>query len=239
MLFRSNGSPQVQAFSPFAPTAAYSASTVGGSGYFDGSSYLTVPSSYGWDFGTGDFTFSSWLYPTTSDTNQQHTIFRVNGLQMFAYNNSLNFYDGNTYTYGSNIKPFTWNYLEVGRASGILYFFINGTLVGSTADSNAYSGISGGYVGTNGGDGKVIGYLSDCRIIKGTALHTSTYTPPSSPVSVVSGTSILLNYTNAGIPDSAMMNDLETVGNAQVSTTQKKYGTGSLYFDGKIGRAHV
>jgi hypothetical protein len=29
-----------------------------------------------------------------------------------------------------------------------------------------------------------------------------------------------------------MMNDLETVGNAQISTSVKKYGTGSLYFDG-------
>jgi hypothetical protein len=38
--------------------------------------------------------------------------------------------------------------------------------------------------------------------------------------------------TNAGIPDLAMQNNLETVGNAQVSTSVVKYGTGSLYFDG-------
>ena len=37
---------------------------------------------------------------------------------------------------------------------------------------------------------------------------------------------------NAGIPDLAMQNDLETVGNAQVSTSVKKYGTGSLSFNG-------
>jgi hypothetical protein len=41
--------------------------------------------------------------------------------------------------------------------------------------------------------------------------------------------------TNAGIPDSAMMNDLETVGNAQVSTSVKKFGTGSLKFSGSSG----
>jgi len=38
--------------------------------------------------------------------------------------------------------------------------------------------------------------------------------------------------TNAGIFDSAMMNNLETVGNAQVSTSVVKYGTGSMAFDG-------
>jgi hypothetical protein len=45
--------------------------------------------------------------------------------------------------------------------------------------------------------------------------------------------------TNAGIPDLAMMNNLETVGNAQVSTSVKKYGTGSLYFDGSGDRLFV
>jgi hypothetical protein len=43
---------------------------------------------------------------------------------------------------------------------------------------------------------------------------------------------VLLNFTNAGIFDSAMMNDLETAGNAQVSTSIVKYGTGSMAFDG-------
>jgi len=37
------GTPSVQAFSPFAPTAAYDASVVGGSGYFDGTGdYLAI-----------------------------------------------------------------------------------------------------------------------------------------------------------------------------------------------------
>jgi hypothetical protein len=43
---------------------------------------------------------------------------------------------------------------------------------------------------------------------------------------------LLLNYQNGAIFDNAMMNDLETVGNAQISTSVKKYGTGSLAFDG-------
>jgi len=43
---------------------------------------------------------------------------------------------------------------------------------------------------------------------------------------------LLLNYTNGAIFDNAMMNDLETVGNAQISTSVVKYGTGSMAFDG-------
>jgi hypothetical protein len=43
---------------------------------------------------------------------------------------------------------------------------------------------------------------------------------------------LLLNFTNGGIIDNAADNVLETVGNAQISTSVKKFGTGSLAFDG-------
>jgi len=43
---------------------------------------------------------------------------------------------------------------------------------------------------------------------------------------------LLLSATNAGIFDGAAINNMETVGNAQVSTTQAKFGTTSAYFDG-------
>jgi hypothetical protein len=80
-----------------------------------------------------------------------------------------------------------------------------------------------------------LGYISGTRITKGAALYTATFTPPTAPptTTVSSGTvGVLLNFTNAGIFDSAMMNDLETAGNAQVSTSIVKYGTGSMAFDG-------
>jgi hypothetical protein len=38
--------------------------------------------------------------------------------------------------------------------------------------------------------------------------------------------------TNGGIFDNAMMNNLETVGNAQISTTQSKFGGSSMSFNG-------
>jgi hypothetical protein len=41
-----------------------------------------------------------------------------------------------------------------------------------------------------------------------------------------------MNATNAAIFDNSMKNDLETAGNAQISTSVKKFGTGSMAFDG-------
>ena len=84
-----------------------------------------------------------------------------------------------------------------------------------------------------GGSAGLNGNMTDFRFVKGTAVYTgATYTVPTSPLTAITNTSLLLSYTNAGILDNAMMNDLETVGNAQISTSVKKYGTGSMYFDG-------
>jgi hypothetical protein len=77
------------------------------------------------------------------------------------------------------------------------------------------------------------GYTSGIRIVKGTAVYSgATITLPTSPVTAITNTSLLLNYTNAGIIDNTMMNNLETVGNAQISSAQTKFGGGSMSFDG-------
>lgn len=79
----------------------------------------------------------------------------------------------------------------------------------------------------------MIGYISNVRFVQGTAVYgTSNFTPPTAPVSAISNTQLLLNYTNAGISDAAAKNALETVGNAGISTTQSKFGGSSISFDG-------
>jgi hypothetical protein len=75
-------------------------------------------------------------------------------------------------------------------------------------------------------------YLSNVRIVKGTAVYTSAFTPPTAPLTAITNTSLLCNFTNAGIYDGTGRNVLETVGDAQVDTAVKKYGTGSMQFDG-------
>jgi len=106
--------------------------------------------------------------------------------------------------------------------------YFNGTSVASGS-------VTANFSQTQGDIGKTVdnyyypGYITDLRLVKGTALSN---TVPTAPLANVSNTSLLTNYTNGAIFDNAMMNDLETVGNAQISTSVVKYGTGSMYFDG-------
>lgn len=102
---------------------------------------------------------------------------------------------------------------------------MSGTVTRSTVNPLTVGG--GPYAATS-----TNGYLSDVRVVNGTAVYTSNFTPPTAPLTAITNTSLLLNFTNGAIYDAAAKNDLETVGNAQTSTTQSKWGGSSMYFDG-------
>jgi hypothetical protein len=78
------------------------------------------------------------------------------------------------------------------------------------------------------------GSIADIRIVKGAALYTANFAPPTAPLTSPTAlpASLLLNFTNGGIVDAHSSNNVETVGNAQVSTAVTKYGNASMYFGG-------
>jgi hypothetical protein len=230
-----NGDVSVQRFSPFNATSAYSTSVIGGSGYFDGSGdYLSLPSNSAFAFGTGDFTVDGWVY-STSTGSASKTIFNTGGSGnnfsvYLTSTNQLNYVvELVTATGGGTVPLNTWTHIACSRSSGTIRLFINGTQVYSGSET---SSISQSAPNVSSSTYPFFGYMSNIRVVKGTAVYTSAFTPPTAPVTAITNTVLLLDFTNAGVLDNAMMNDLETVGNAQISTSVKKYGTGSIAFDG-------
>jgi hypothetical protein len=232
------GTPSVQAFSPFAPTAAYDAAVVGGSGYFDGTGdFLSLTTTAALTLGTNSFTIEYFYY--VPDTGGDGRI-------SWGASGSPNIYLGAgalvTYTNFATSVLLTssiacqvnaWNHIAIVRNSGTTTIYINGVSGGSVADTNNWSIGSGTFrVMSSQGSEYSSGYVSGVRIVNGTAVYTSAFTPPTTPLTAITNTALLLNFTNAGIFDSTAKNDLETAGNAQVSTTVAKWGTTSMYFDG-------
>jgi len=255
-----NGTPRVQAFQPFSPTASYTTALYGGSGYFGGSpSYLSFPANSAMNFGTGDFTVEAWVYPTATPGDGAGPIGGATSNILFAYSASA--FPGK-WAFGRNNVAFdfssltdivlnTWTHLAVSRSSGTIRFFINGALTNSASNSNSYILTGGGNIGFNGASSYFTGYMSQIRAV-GTAVYTGAFTPPTlaplattGPASAASYSSttnvnttfltpasLLLNMTNAGIYDAAAQNNAITVGNAQVSTAQSKWSPTSMAFDG-------
>jgi hypothetical protein len=255
------GTPTVQAFQPFSPTASYTTALYGGSGYFPGSSYLSVASNAALALGTGDFTIEFWIYPIVIPGASVFTSIYVLGASLantmfinFRGSGTIGLTDGSS-VYATTASPLVannWYHIAVVRSSGSSKIYTNG--VGGTAvacatnfaqdfATIAYDSINAAFNG----------YLSNLRVIKGTAVYTGNFTPPTlAPLTTAgstsaasyssttnvntsfasSATSLLTNFTNAGIYDAAAQNDVTTVGDAQSSTTQKQWGTTSMKYDG-------
>jgi hypothetical protein len=246
-----NGNTSIQPFSPFAPTAAYDASVNGGSGFFDGTGdYLTAPDDNVWSF-AGDFTLEAFVYRTVGAANQFILIQSDNssapGSAWFFSINSSNKLFSACYKNGSTFALFTstlnvpineWVHLAFVRTGSTVSQYVNGVRSGTNASFGGQLNNPSEVVGIgarNTGGEPVTGYLSNVRIISGSGPYdatSSTITVPTAPLTAITNTELLCNFTNAGIFDNTGKNNLETVGNAQIDTTTVKYGTGSMEFDG-------
>jgi hypothetical protein len=229
-----NGDTSVVAFSPFNPTASWSAATYGGSGYFDGSGdSLTCSSILP---ATSDFTLSFWVYPTSlAGYVVGGAIRQADSGNIFQF--FLGYTDGrpsiqiggvyNDFTAGT-IKANQWHYIQLVKASSAYTLYVNGTALSVTASNGniGTTSIASGtfYVQYNTGC-----YFSDVRVVASALSNTV----PTAPLTAITNTSLLLNFTNAGIYDATSKNDLETVGDAQISNAvTPKWGSTSIKFDG-------
>ena len=74
--------------------------------------------------------------------------------------------------------------------------------------------------------------MQDTRLVVGSLVYTSNFTPPTAPLTAITNTQLLLNMQDAQAIDSAAQNNLTLYGNAKLSTTQSEFGDTSLALDG-------
>jgi hypothetical protein len=219
--------------------SAYSTSLIGGSGYFDGSGdNLSLANNAALFPGTGDFTLEFWIYPTVVSGNQMIWGNNANGLDIYRGSASGKLLVdqanvGTILTSTANVIANTWTYYAVTRSGTTARLFVNGVLDATATNSANLTNANSPTIGASpGGTNPYTGYISGLRFVKGTALYSTSFAPPLTPPTPVTNTQLLTNYTNGAIFDNTAKNVLETVGNAQISTTQSKWGGSSMYFDG-------
>jgi hypothetical protein len=241
-----NGDVSVQPFSPFLPTIPYSAATVGGSGYFDAAGdYLSWS---GTTFGTSAFTIECWVYlksipaggasfmPILGNNNINNMLnFRIASSTSISLDNGLS---ASAFTVPTLVTNNWYHIVAVRNSSNQTTVFLNGTRssTGAVSVTTNYSTATTFVGAHNDGSLKYFdGYMAGLRLVVGSSEYDptqSSITVPTAPPTSVTNTSLLLNFTNAGITDATAKNALETVGNAQISTTQSKFGGSSMSFDG-------
>lgn len=211
----SNGVPTQGTFTPF--------SHAGWSGYFNGTTdYLTTPSTTNYNLGAGgDFTVESWIYVTATGNNTILTLgtggsatywlFQVNSNGSMTWqSNSGNWAWANTYTTAASIVTTNvWTHVAAVRAGNNFNIYVNGISQYFTTSFNAGTGAGGTlYIGTYyanyNNDGSYFrGYISNLRIVKGSAVYTANFIPPTAPIT---STQV---YTEGSRPSSNIPTSME------------------------------
>ena len=238
----------------------YASGDNGGSMYFDGTGdYLNAGTNASLALGSGDFTVECWIYPptatmatyagiysNTSDGQGDSNALRLSNLSTSSTTLVVQTAASVIFNSTSNaVKVGQWNHVALvrnGTATNNMTLYVNGVASGQgTSTANFSTGYA--TIGTNvyaGVHYLYSGYIADVRVVQGTAVYTSAFTPPIAPLTAITNTSLLINGTNAGIIDKSQTAKTLTLnGDVKSSTTQTKYLTSSMYFDGTGDRIEV
>jgi hypothetical protein len=219
-----------------------------GSVQFNGSQYLTLPSNTAFSFGTNNLTIECWWKANGTQINYAPVIgqsftsspttgsydLKVSGstsVVEFTYYNtgttSLVNIDGTT-----NVNDGNWHHIAVSRNNLSLYVFVDGTLqTTATLPSGQIIGLSSSspIIGYTSRDGYLNGIVSNLRILNGTSLYTSNFTPPTSPLTAIANTVLLTcqDTTGSTVHDNSNNNfTITTTGSPTITTTQPGFANG-------------
>lgn len=172
------------------------------------STHLTVPGSTDWAVGTGDFTIEFWMYQ--SNNGNENYIFDLGTADTLAFSissggNTLRVKMANSIvaTKANAVSTNTWSHIAISRSGTTLRLFQGGqTGAGSvvTDSTNITDSSSTLYIGSK--DAVTAqrfwpGNITNFRWVKGTAVYTANFTPPTSNLLAVANTKLLLNSQNS------------------------------------------
>ncbi len=181
---------------------------IGGLGFagcikVDNYSGLVVSDHSDLDLGTGDYTIEGFYYIDDSNVSSgYHALFDFRGTSgangtypaMFRHPN------GHIYLYldsavridNVGIPTNEWIHVALSRSSGTTRLFVNGVEKGSFSDTISYlcRELKIGHSATQ--SNPMRGFISNFRVVKGTAVYTSNFTKPTKPLENITNTIVLL-----------------------------------------------
>jgi len=142
-----------------------------GSGSFNGSSFLTLPTNSVFNRGTGDWCLEIWINADTGSGSVQRNIFTspgfsANGLSMSSSRRLIWWEDGvgNKIT-GTppQLTESTFNYIAVSKSANTITVWVNNASYTTFSDASSYN-FSGWLIGSNQFNPKWLGFIDEFRL---------------------------------------------------------------------------
>lgn len=191
------------------PSSNTTTVTAAGSLRFDGyTSFIKYPYTTAYTFGSVDFTVECWFNQTarTSPNAGLMGLYKTfTGRAWIIYITP----DGtptvsitnNTGLSGGTVTLNTWNHVAFVRNGANSYLYVNGTQVSTAAIGTIAASVDPLIIGASNDSASPVwffnGYITNVRVVKGTAVYTSNFTP-TVPLTAVANTQLLLLTSSGG-----------------------------------------
>ena len=245
-----NGDVTQGSFGPFARPDGEWGVSFNGDRTGSVANYLDTPA--GADFELdANYTIEGWFFQTVREEGS--ALFELNSYTngiLFRLGDVSSIYDNwyiNGTDYDSPASSFPlgqWNHFAMTRDSSTNRLFANGVQIATASVSGDINSTQGklriGGIQHSTGQ-QFVGAVSNFRLIKGTALYTSNFTPSTSKLTAVTNTKLLTCQSNRFVDNSASAHTLTPYGKTAVTAfgpflTSSVYSAGtngaSAYFDG-------
>jgi len=201
----------------------------------DGTNYLTVPNNTAFDQNSGAWTVESFVYPTANIEEYIYMQNSVGFLGIAYYYGNFRVDQRGTYRISSPSTYALNNWYHVAMTydgAGTVTLWVNGVSVGTWASSGLVASTLTTQIGCAvTGFNPFIGNISNMRVVKGVAVYTGAFTPPTAPLATTQGsgtnisaitgtqTQLLLNtYQGAGFLTDASTNNFTVTNNGSATS---------------------
>jgi hypothetical protein len=236
-------------YSPFTKYtyAPYNPLRRGGSALFTGtaSNYLSVADSASLEVGNSNFCLEFFISPSSVAAGVSTLVAKrataagfgpfvivrsTTSILVYMSSNGTSYDVANGVNIGT-VAADTWYHIALYRVGTAIYGSVGGTVVtvnGSTS-ATLTNNTSAIYIGADSASQTYNGYMSSLRLVIGSSVYTSSnFTPPALPLTAITNTQLLINFTNSFVYDAAQNTDLVTIGTAGLSTSLTKWGGASI-----------
>lgn len=147
---------------------------------------LNQPANAAFGFGTGDYTIEFFVNPDNLSVLSFATILQLNNgvlNQALYFDNRNSFvcrFSGGVDITAAGITSGTWYHVAMTRAAGVGYFFVNGVLIGTTANASDFGATFPCYLfATITSANAFKGWIDEFRVTNGVARYTANFTVPT------------------------------------------------------------
>ena len=219
---------------------------------FDESSteYLSVPTSTDFDFGSGDFTIECWCKgkPTGDATfvnisngnaasNSAWILYLYQGKLWFGITENTGWdhsVQGTTL-----IQDKQWHHIAATREGNTFKIWVDGLEEGSfTYSGSIPTSTRNLEIGTQNGSYLYDGHISNVRVVKGTALYTTSFRAPTKPLAAITNTKLLC-CNNSSITGATVTPGTITENGTPTASTDSPFDDLSGYKFGEEGDQNI